>query len=137
MKNEKTNINRKKTEKRRFLHFFVFVKFDQKTKKKRQESKTKTKKTIEEKNRKNENKPNIKRKKKEHQVFFATISGFRSFAYIIRRNLTIFSSSRKGPQQLWRLALLHDPGDRDLLVKISMIHMNTQKQLCKQPKTLR
>jgi hypothetical protein len=53
-----------------------------------------------------------------------------------------FSSSQKGPQQLWSLfSMSEDPGDRDLLVKISMmIHMNflnTQKQLSKQPKTLR
>ena len=50
-----------------------------------------------------------------------------------------FSSSQKGPQQLWRLfSMSEDPGDRGLLVKISMmIHMNTQKQLSKQPKTLR
>jgi len=109
---KKTNINRKKkTEKRSFLHFFVFVKFDQKTKKKTTRIENKNeKKNNRRKKRKNENKPNIKRKKKEHQVFFATISGFRSFAYIIRRNLTIFSSSRKGPQQLWRLALLHVRG---------------------------
>ena len=63
MKNEKTNINRKKkkNEKRCFLHFFVFVKFDQKTEKNRQESKTKTKKkTIEEKTQ--------ERKQTEHKT---------------------------------------------------------------------
>jgi hypothetical protein len=50
-----------------------------------------------------------------------------------------FSSPQKGPQQLWRLfSMSEDPGNRDLLVKISMmIHMNTQKQLPKQPKTLK
>jgi hypothetical protein len=50
-----------------------------------------------------------------------------------------FSNSRKGPQQLWRLfSMSEDPGDRDLLAKISMmIHMNTQEQLSKQVKTLR
>jgi hypothetical protein len=50
-----------------------------------------------------------------------------------------FSSSQKGPPQPWKLfSMSEDPRGRDLLVKISMmIHMNTQKQLPKRPKTLR
>ena len=61
MKNEKTNINRKKTEKRRFLHFFVFVKFDQKTKKKTTR--------IENKNEKNNRrKKPQERKQTEHKT---------------------------------------------------------------------
>ena len=87
---------------------------------------------IENKNEKNNREKNEKRKKIE---FFATISGF----CLILTQIDHFSSSQKGPQQPWRLfSMSEDPRGRDLLVKISMmIHMNTQKQLPKRPKTLR
>ena len=71
MKNEKNkHKSKKKTEKRCFLHFFVFVKFDPKTKK-RQESKTKTKKkTIEEKKTQERKQTEHKTKKERTPSFF-------------------------------------------------------------------
>jgi len=88
---------------------------------------------IENKNEKN-NRTTKKRKQIENISKKKKIEFFCNNFWILP-NLTQFdhfSSSQKGPQKLWRL------GDRDLFVKNSMmIHMNTQKQLSKQPKTLR
>jgi alkaline phosphatase len=78
----------------------------------RQESNTKTQRTIEKKKRKTENKS----KKKKTESFCCN-------NFWILHNLTQFdhvSSFQNGPQQLWRLfSMSEDPGDRDLLVKIS------------------
>jgi len=115
------------------LQFWDFVKLDSKARKTDKNQKQKRKKRSEKTNKRKQIENTSKKERK---------SSFFCNNFWFLPDLTQFdnfSSSQKGPQQLWRLfSMSEDPGDRGLLVKISMmIHMNTQKQLSKQPKTLR
>jgi hypothetical protein len=75
---------------------------------------------IEHKNAKNNRK---KKRKTENKSKKKKTESFCCNNFWILHNLTQFehvSSFQNGPQQLWRLfSMSEDPGDRDLLVKIS------------------